>query len=178
MALTTFRYLGIQIFRDTQDLLEGNLTKAITTLKAQIKFWISPPILVAGRITLSKMVMLPRLLYYFTNLPILVPTAIFKLLDTILIELIWGSGRRRIGLRKLQLSTNNGGLGAPDFQAYCHACQLQWLTYWIVGKNLHEIDPTIMGTRQITQAVVTKGEDTTRCATFANNGIGILEESH
>lgn len=64
------------------------------------------------------------------------------MLDTLLIELIWGSGRRRVGLAKLQLTPKCGGMGAPDFQAYCYASQLVWLAYWIAGKNLQELAMT------------------------------------
>lgn len=56
-----------------------------------------------------------------------------------IIELIWGTGRRRIWLAKLQLPTAKGGLGIPDMKAYCYAGQLQWLAFWLAGRNLHEI---------------------------------------
>lgn len=124
-APNTFKCLGIQIYTEPQDLLEGNLGRAIKALKTQVTFWTSLPLSVAGRVTISKMVMLPMLLYYFTNLPIIIPTHIFKMLNTMLTELIWGRDRRRVGLAKLQLSIDRGGLGVPDFQAYCYASQLQ-----------------------------------------------------
>lgn len=59
-----------------------------------------------------------------------------------MIELIWGTGRRRIGLTKLQLRTAKGGLGVPDIKAYCYASQLQWLAFWLAGRNLQELDLT------------------------------------
>lgn len=92
-----------------------------------------------GRIAISKMVMLPHLLYYFVNLPIIVPQSIFNTLNTLLVELIWGKGRRRISLQKLQLESNHGGLGVPDFKAYYYACQLEWLLFWTAEKNPQEI---------------------------------------
>lgn len=85
------------------------------------------------------MVMLPRLLYYFTNLPVVLPHTIFTTLNTLLITLIWGAGRRRISLQKLQLPPTEGGLGAPDFKAYYLSAQIQWLSYWTASSNRHEI---------------------------------------
>ena len=69
-APRTFKYLGIQIYHAEADLREGNLGKAIKSLKGQTKFWISLKLPIMSRITLTKMVVLPRLLYYFTNLPL------------------------------------------------------------------------------------------------------------
>lgn len=103
LAQTTFKYLGIHIYRELDNLTDGNVTRAINAIRAQIKFWTSLPVSVAGRVAITKMVLLPRLLHFFTNLPIVFPAHIFKALDTLLIELIWGTGRRRIGLAKLKL---------------------------------------------------------------------------
>lgn len=62
--------------------------RAINALKSQIKFWTTLPLSVPGRVAISKMVMLPRFLYYFNNLPISMSPTLFQTLDTMLIELI------------------------------------------------------------------------------------------
>lgn len=142
VAHTTFKYLGIQIYRTQADQLEGNLLKAIAALCASVAFWISLPLSVMGRIAISNMVVLPRLLYYFVNLPVVVPQSTYNTLNTILVGLIWRMGRRRVSLQKLQLESHKGGLGVPDFRAYYYACQLQWLSFWTAGKNLQEIGNT------------------------------------
>lgn len=142
IAITTFKYLGIQVYRSQPDQLEGNVVKATAALRSSIAFWTSLPLSVMGRVAISKMVVLPPLLYFFVNLPIVIPQHIFQMLNTLLVELIWASGRRRIGLRKLQFDTKDGGLGVPDYKAYYLASQLQWLLYWTAGKNLQEIGYT------------------------------------
>lgn len=124
-------------------MIEGNLGKAICGIRSQVAFWTTLPSSARGCVALSKMVILPRLLYYFTNLLLLLPATIFNTLDTILIDLIWGKGRRLLSLKKLQINTREGGLGAPDFRAYYYACQVQWLSYWTEGRNLQEIDYSI-----------------------------------
>ena len=134
----TFKYLGINIYHTNLDLLEGNIGRAVTSLRSQIRFWITLPLSIAGRVSLSKMIMLPRLLYYFANLPIKLPLTLFKTLDSLLIELIWGTGRRRVSLGKLQLPPSEGGLGAPHFEGYYLAAQLQWLCRWLGGRQLEE----------------------------------------
>lgn len=64
------------------------------------------------------------------------------MLNTLLTDLIWGSGRCRISLAKLMLGPTQGGMGVPDLRAYCYAAQLQWLAFWLVGRNLHELNMT------------------------------------
>lgn len=64
---STFRYLGIFVYRDPADILEGNLTRAISAIRSQVKFWKTLPLNVMARIALTKMVMLPKLLYYSNN---------------------------------------------------------------------------------------------------------------
>lgn len=113
IAPDTFKYLGIQIYRNAPDLLDGNLGCAITAIKSQIQFWVSLPLSVAGRVVITKMVLLQRLLYFFTNLPLLVPLRSFKVLNSLVMDLIWGTGRRHIGLAKLQLHAKQGGMGVP-----------------------------------------------------------------
>lgn len=137
----TFKYLGIQVYRDHTDQIDGNIGCAITSLRTSVTFWPSLPLSIMGRIAISKMVMLPRL-YYFINLLVLLPQSIFKTLNTLLVTLIWGTGRRHISLQKLQLTSQEGGLGAPDFKAYYYSGQLQWLSYWTAGRNLQEIGYT------------------------------------
>mgnify|MGYP002805142140 CR=1 FL=1 len=78
----------------------------------------------AGMAVLSKMIMLSRLLYFVTNLPTIIPRTVFQDLDTLLTELIWGKGRRRVALEKLQLPANEGGMGVPNFSQYYAAAQL------------------------------------------------------
>ena len=101
---------------------------AVRALRSSIAFWETILLSVAGRIALLKMVALPQLLYFFGTLPLWIPRAIFRELDSIYTAFIWGSGRRRVALRTLQRPTADGGIAVPDFEAYYLAAQLQWFT--------------------------------------------------
>lgn len=94
---------------------------------------------VMAMVALSKMVMLPRLLYYFVNLPVIIPRSWFKKLDTILRDLVWDGGRNRVPLQTLRLPLAGGRLGAPEFEPYYLAAQLQWLARWLDGRGLDEL---------------------------------------
>lgn len=78
-----------------------------------------------GRVAISKMVMLPDYFIFFVNLPIGILHTVFQTLNTLLVELIWATGHKRLSLQKLQLDAHKGGLGVPDFKAYYLASQLQ-----------------------------------------------------
>ena len=71
------------------------------------------------------------MLYYFATVPILIPNKIFKELRSWLGDLIWGSARHRAPLTTLSLPLTDGGLAAPDYEAYYLASQLQWLMPWL-----------------------------------------------
>ena len=43
----------------------------------------------------------------------------------------------------LQLPTEKGGMGAPNFRAYYCAGQLQWPTYWLAGRHKYETGLTM-----------------------------------
>lgn len=138
----TFKYLGVRIYKSQDDQIDGNIGIAVTALRSSVAFWTSLPLSTMGGVAISKMVVLPRLLYYFINLPVFIPLRIFTVLNTLLTTLIWGNQRKRISLSKLQLETHRGGLGAPDFKAYYYSGQFQWLSFWLAGRNLQEIGYT------------------------------------
>lgn len=81
------------------------------------------------------MVILPRLLHYFANLPIYVPAAFFTSLMKMLRDFLWGAARHRLALAKLYLPTDQGGLAVPCFEHYYLAAQLQWIAWWLADRG-------------------------------------------
>lgn len=123
-------YLGTQIYHSQEDILEGNIGKAIRGAKSNFEFWGSLPLSVAGRVALLKMITLPRLLYYFRTLSVWIPTKFFKQLRSMISAFIWGTGRR-VALSTLMRPRAEGGLAVPDYETYYLAAQFQWLTQWV-----------------------------------------------
>ena len=56
----------------------------------------------------------------------------------LLLDLIWGNGRKRVALTTLELPTAQGGLGTPTFRAYYFAGKLQSVIYSLAGHHLTE----------------------------------------
>ena len=134
------QYLGVRVYHTSADTIAGNITRAVNTLRESVGFWASLPLSVAGRIAVTKMIALPRLLYFFNTLPVWITRKTFRDLDSLLITFIWGTGRRRVALAKLQRTTERGGLAAPDMEGYYLAAQMQWCTRWVAESKEQERD--------------------------------------
>lgn len=64
------RYLGIYLHCEAAEVIRLNYGPVITHLTEQISRWIKLPLSIAGRIAIIKMIILPKLLYLFLNIPI------------------------------------------------------------------------------------------------------------
>ena len=87
---TTFKYLGVNIYRKKTNVMEGNIRLALRNMKRDIKFWRALPLSAVGRVAFAKMISLPCLLYLFVTLPVVVGGPIIWELDCMLTDLIWG----------------------------------------------------------------------------------------
>lgn len=91
----------------------------------------TPPISIIGRIATIKMMILPRLNYLFSMIPIQPTAKWFNTLDTTRTSFYWKNKTPRIKLTTLQQSQTQGGLEAPIFLHYYLTNQLQYLRKWI-----------------------------------------------
>lgn len=69
------KYLGIYLHIVSTEVVRLNYGPAILKLTEQIEKWIKLPLSIAGRIVIIKMVILPKFLYLFLNIPI--PLTVF-----------------------------------------------------------------------------------------------------
>ena len=82
----SFKYLGVQVYHTEQDLIEGNIQRVLRSMRGSLWFWSSLPLSPIGRVSLCKMLILPRFLYYFSALPVLllgfsVPRKLFNVIN-------------------------------------------------------------------------------------------------
>ncbi|KAJ1130158.1 hypothetical protein NDU88_008514 [Pleurodeles waltl] len=59
------------------------------------------------------------------------PRAFFGTLSSLLADLVWGSGHRRVALTKIYLPLVQGGLGASQYELYYAAVQIHWILRWL-----------------------------------------------
>lgn len=124
------KYLGIKVSRTVHDIWLSNFGVAMDWLEGKVKKWKSLPLSLMGRIALAKMVVVPKFLYLFINIPLPLTMAFFARLRSAVIELVWAGRQPRVAWNLLTLPFRQGGLAAPDFELYAYSAQAQFLYYW------------------------------------------------
>lgn len=124
------RYLGIWFHRNPDIVIRSNYGVAITKLEEKIARWIRLPLSLADRLAIIKMVILPKILYLFNNIPIKLPKTIFQRLNAMLTTFIWAGKTAHIELRALALPYSKGGFKVPDLLLYYLCAQAQYAHYW------------------------------------------------
>lgn len=76
------------------------------------------------------MVILPKLLYLFTNIPYHPGRSFFSMLRTELIRLTWGGKQARIQWNTLTCPYSKGGFDIPNFELYYDCAQAHYAHFW------------------------------------------------
>ncbi|KAF7645017.1 hypothetical protein LDENG_00211670 [Lucifuga dentata] len=126
-----FKYLGIWIPLQFKDLYKVNFPPLLKNLTADIKSWSLLSFSLGGRINIIKMSVLPRFLYLFQCLPILLTKTFFLNIDKIISSFIWNHKNPRIRKNILQKHSREGGFGLPNLRYYYWAANIRALLYWM-----------------------------------------------
>uniref|UniRef100_A0A671WYD5 Reverse transcriptase domain-containing protein n=1 Tax=Sparus aurata TaxID=8175 RepID=A0A671WYD5_SPAAU len=125
-----FTYLGIHITPSLSGLYKANFIPLIRKIKEDLARWTSLPLSLIGRVNLFKMNILPRLLYVFQMVPVLLTRKSLSILNSSLSSFLWRNKRARLKLQKLQLRLEEGGLSLPKIKYYQLACLGRYLWEW------------------------------------------------
>lgn len=126
-----FRYLGMTVTPTVSWLYEANCGKLIRDIKKDLERWEVLPLDLLGRVETVRMNILPRLLFLFRLLPIVIPAANFKALYKNFLRFLWTSKKVRIKYNKLKNPKEEGGLNMPNLRNYYWASQLRGVIMWI-----------------------------------------------
>lgn len=108
-----FKYLGIFITGFLTDTFESNFVPLLKKVGEDLQRWSSLPLSLAGRINLIKMTILPKFLYLFQHIPVLISNNFFTKVDRIISQLLWGNKPVCLRQNILQLPKQMGGLPSP-----------------------------------------------------------------
>lgn len=128
-----FRYLGVILTPKPSQLFHYNYDKLIKEIYQDLSRWDVLPLSFFGRIESVRMNVLPRLLFLFQSLPILIPQRTIKCLEKRISTFIWQNRRPRIRLKILMASKKRGGLGLPNLKLYYWAAQLRAIVVWMTN---------------------------------------------
>uniref|UniRef100_A0A8C5P716 Uncharacterized protein n=1 Tax=Leptobrachium leishanense TaxID=445787 RepID=A0A8C5P716_9ANUR len=111
------------------------ISSLLRVLERDLTRWAIPHITWFGRINVLKMNVLPRVLYLLQTLPIHVPSAFFRSLQSLFIRYVWAGSKPRLSVTLLTAPRSRGGLALPHLQRYYHAVHLLRLVEWSLGTS-------------------------------------------
>lgn len=117
----TLSYLVIRLITPTSCLLQLNFSHLVSKLQKTARDVQIIQASWARCIALTKMYLLPQILYLFRTLPIPFLHSHLNKLQAMLISFIWNGKRPRIKCSTLCSPTSARGMGAPDISAYFKA---------------------------------------------------------
>ncbi|CAI5697409.1 unnamed protein product [Oreochromis niloticus] len=126
----TFKYLGITVTREFSGLFKHNFINLYHQTEQNLERLSKLPISLAGRINIIRMSTLPKFLFLFQCIPILITKTFFKKIDQLISQFIWNKKTPRIKKVFLQRPKITGGMGLPCFQFYYWACNIRCMSFW------------------------------------------------
>lgn len=127
------KYLGIIISKDEDRLELLNIDRNIEKCRSILNFWLQRDITIFGRILLTKIESLSRLIYPGSSLPI--STRKIKAINKLNFDFIWRKKYHYIRKNDIIKEYEDGGLKAIDFDIMNGVLKLKWLQSFI--KNEH-----------------------------------------
>ena len=126
----SLKYLGVRLTNLYSTLYQANFPPLFIEIGRLLKSWTKHPLSLIGRVNVLKMSILPKLLYLFETLPVLIPMSQLKALHRTFLNFIWNSASHRIASSVLMAPRSQGGLGTPDIIKYYYATHLKAITSW------------------------------------------------
>lgn len=83
------KYLGVKITISRETLYQSNFVPLLNEIKEELNRIIRKQLSRGGRINILKMAILPKIMYKMQMLPIPLPQAYFRTLQTMFLRFIW-----------------------------------------------------------------------------------------
>lgn len=124
-------YLGVHLTNRLSYLLNANFPPLLKTVQADLDRIARVGLPWLGRVTIYKMIVLPKILYILRTLIISIPARIFHQFQVQMSKFIWQNKKPRLSLLLMRKKLHHGGMGLPDLKAYHIAVTLhQILVAW------------------------------------------------
>jgi hypothetical protein len=117
--------LGITISNDLTEMLQNNFEPRILDVQNVLNIWFSRNLSLKGKVTILKSLILPKLLYVASVLP--VPIDIMTVVDNMIIKFFWNNGSHKIKKDVLIQPIEVGGIKLPSFRDMVKTNRVSWV---------------------------------------------------
>uniref|UniRef100_A0A670K332 Reverse transcriptase domain-containing protein n=1 Tax=Podarcis muralis TaxID=64176 RepID=A0A670K332_PODMU len=134
------KYLGLWLTNKNIDLYQNNYIPVWNEIKKNLEIWARMKLSFWGRISMVKMMILPKMLFLFQTIPIIKGTKNFKEWQKAISRYVWEGKKPRIKFKLLTDTTERGGFALPDMRLYYEAACLCWIKEWIKLEDTELLD--------------------------------------
>lgn len=128
------KYLGTFITKDQNSNSTLNIENKLKECKSKLNLWLQRDLSILGRIYLSKMESLSRLIY--STCSTAVPNRLIKTINQINLNFIWRNKPHYLKKGHMVKEVKDGGLKVIDFDCLNGTLKINWLKSWIKNSDL------------------------------------------
>ena len=121
-----FKLLGIIFSSTLENMEELNYSSKITAMQNIINFHQRCTLSMAGRITITKMLLLPKIVHILSVLPS-PKTTYIREINSLFTKFIWNNKRPKVQANLMSQDYSTGGLKMLNLNSFCRAAKIKWV---------------------------------------------------